>query len=422
MVTCKSDLAQGGSRSMQHANRRTDSGFAQPPAIQAGWGRVPELDALRALAAIAVMTYHLRSYWLPRAWVAVDLFFVLSGYFITSIALKYGENTGFLWTFYLRRALRILPVYLLTLLALSVLSPWLPQRCHFAGLPYHLVYMHTINRYGLVAIPEFSPYLLHTWTIAIEEQFYLVWPILLLFARRGQALLLGAAVATISVVARSGGIHWWTTLGRLDALALGGILAALLADRQCVLERIQQYRTGFCAAAGAGLATLILAAYGGGFPIEGPPKWPAMTVLASSVMWFGVVGLVVTHAGHPLLAFLRRPRLCFLGQMSYSLYLYHYVVFWIMRDYLYSVGIRGRSLAGDAASVLFVIGLSLLSFRYIELPLLRFKDRFHYGGPSSHNPSSSFLRRPRARIQILRAASALTPRRWPISANVSRSR
>ncbi len=57
-------------------------------AANSGWGRIPELDALRALAAIAVMTYHLRSSWLPRAWIAVDLFFVVSGYLITSIILK----------------------------------------------------------------------------------------------------------------------------------------------------------------------------------------------------------------------------------------------------------------------------------------------------------------------------------------------
>jgi peptidoglycan/LPS O-acetylase OafA/YrhL len=407
---------------MPSAILRSDSGAARSPAARSDWGRVLELDGLRALAAIAVMTYHLRSYWLPRAWPAVDLFFLLSGYLITSIILKYGSETGFIWTFYLRRGLRIIPVYVLTIAALAALSPWLPQRCNFAGLPYQLTYTHTLNRYGLLAIPEFSPYLLHTWTIGVEEQFYVLWPLLLLASGRRRVIAIGAVMLAISVVARSSGIHWWTTFGRLDALALGGMLAALVAERRAVLERIEPYRRGFGLAAAGGLATLVVAVFAGGFPTDGPPSWPATTVLASSVMWFGLVGLVVIHTGHPLLALLRRPRLCFLGQMSYSLYLYHYLVFWITRDYLFSRGIKGRSLVVDAVMLIVVIALALLSFRYIELPLLRFKDRFSYGRPWSWNAPSSLRRRSRARIQILRAASALIPRRSPISANVSRFR
>ncbi len=176
-------------RLMPGATARTDSGRAHAPAESTGWGRVPELDALRGLAAIAVLTYHLRSYWLPRAWIAVDLFFVVSGYLITSIILKHGRDVGFLGTFYLRRILRITPVYLLAIAALAVFDPLLPKRCDFAGLPFHLTYLHTLNRYGLTTIPEFSPYLLHTWTIAVEEQFYLLWPLLLWRAGAGACWL-----------------------------------------------------------------------------------------------------------------------------------------------------------------------------------------------------------------------------------------
>jgi peptidoglycan/LPS O-acetylase OafA/YrhL len=401
--------------------RKEPSGAHAHAAIS-GWGRVPELDALRALAAIAVMTYHLRSYWLPRAWIAVDLFFVTSGYLVTSIILKHGRGWGFLGTFYLRRLLRIMPVYLLVIALLAILDPMLPLRSNFAGLPFHLTYLHTLNRYGLTKIPEFSPYLLHTWTIAVEEQFYLLWPLLLLCAGRTRVLVFGIAATAISVAARSRGIHWWTTLGRLDPLALGAVLAAVLVDRHRVMANIKRYRTGFLLAAGGGLAALIAAVFSGGFPTDGPPAWPAATVLASSIMWFGLVGLVITHAGHPALAPLRRPRLCFLGQMSYSLYLYHLPVFWITRDYLFAIGIKGRSLWGDALQVVCVIALAMLSFRTIERPLLRLKDRFGYVGPSRLNASSSLRKRPRARVQILRAASALISRRRPICANVSRSR
>ncbi len=377
---------------MQSADIRRDPGPAFAPAAASGWGRVPELDALRALAAIAIMTYHLRSSWLPRAWIAVDLFFLLSGYLITSIILKHGRSAGFLGTFYLRRALRIMPVYLLTITALSVFSPLLPQRCNFAGLVYHLTYTHTINRYPGIAIPEFSPYLLHTWTIAVEEHFYLFWPLLLVSTGRRRVLALGTAMVTISVVARSAGIHWWTTVARLDALAMGGMLAALLADRCAVLERLQWYRRSFGLAAAGGLATLIAAVFAGVFPMHGPPGWAGTTVLASGAMWFGLVGLVVTHSGHPAMALLRRPRLCFMGQMSYSVYLYHLVVFWVAQDYCYSIGLHGRPLWSDAFLVLIVVGLAMLSFRYIELPLLRFKDRFGYVRPGAPAIATAMIR------------------------------
>jgi peptidoglycan/LPS O-acetylase OafA/YrhL len=333
------------------------------------------------------MTYHLRADWLPRAWIAVDLFLVVSGYLITSIILKYGRSRGFLGVFYVRRALRIMPVYALVIAVLAAFSPVLPQRCNFAGLPYHLTYMHTLNRYPSIAIPEFSPYLLHTWTIAVEEQFYLCWPLLTVAGGRMRVLGLGVALVVMSVLARLAGIHWWTTLGRLDALALGGVLAALFADRLAILKRMQAYRAGFAVSAAAGLATLVISAFEGGFPMHGPPPWSAITVLAASVMWFGLVGLVVMHTGHPVLRILRRPRICFLGQMSYSLYLYHLPIFWIAHDCLYARGITARPFWSQAVLVLIVVALGVLSFQYVELPLHRFKDRFRYGRLLRHGLS-----------------------------------
>ena len=98
--------------------------------------RVGELDSLRGFAAIAVMIFHAREAWLPFGWAAVDLFFVLSGYLITSIILRQGGRPGFLSSFYVRRGLRTWPIYYLLIAFLIVLSPVLPRAFEWPQLPF----------------------------------------------------------------------------------------------------------------------------------------------------------------------------------------------------------------------------------------------------------------------------------------------
>ncbi len=117
--------------------------------------RIPELDALRGLAALAIVVYHL---WVPQVTLlgtAVDLFFVLSGYLITSIILGQVDQPGFLGRFYARRALRIWPIYYLSLLALVALSPLLPGPSRLDGLPYYLTYTQRIPDYWFGDVPPF---------------------------------------------------------------------------------------------------------------------------------------------------------------------------------------------------------------------------------------------------------------------------
>ncbi len=147
--------------------------------------RVAELDALRGIAALMVLSLHLglgASYAVLAS--AVDLFFVLSGYLITRIILDHGTQTGFLARFYVRRSLRIWPIYYASILTLVLVNRWLPHRQAMDGLGNYLTYTQFIQHYWFGRPPWFSMYFAHTWTLAAEEQFYIFWPLL--------AVLLGA--------------------------------------------------------------------------------------------------------------------------------------------------------------------------------------------------------------------------------------
>ena len=158
------------------------------PAVAAGPEvRIPELDALRGIAAVVIVIFHSNVRRFPWGWAAVDLFFVLSGFLITGIVLRHGGSRGFLSRFYIRRALRIFPAYYLVVLGLVVFRNMLPRPVDPRGLIYELTYTQFLPYYWFAEAPRYSPYLGHTWTLAIEEQFYLVWPALILLAGRSRA-------------------------------------------------------------------------------------------------------------------------------------------------------------------------------------------------------------------------------------------
>ena len=216
-------------------------------------GRVVELDSVRALAALAVIIFHTNSTWLPFGWAAVDLFFVLSGYLITSIILRHGGSPGFLRSFYFRRGLRTWPIYYLLLLFLIVMAPVLKRPCIWSSLPHALTYTQGLTRIWQSAVDPFSPYVRHTWSLAIEEQFYLIWPALVLVAGRRRVVPLCLLCAGASVLARGQGI-WWDLCSRSDGLILGGLLAALHLDERWSTQprsacRLLSKAIRFCAVA-----------------------------------------------------------------------------------------------------------------------------------------------------------------------------
>jgi peptidoglycan/LPS O-acetylase OafA/YrhL len=363
--------------------------------------RIVELDGLRGLACLLVLVYHIMPHRIPLGWAAVDLFFVLSGYLITSIILKFSQEDHFLFHFYMRRGLRIWPAYFLTVLMVAAAVPFLPRPYVSAGLPYVMTYSHNLPLYWSGNAPVFSSYLEHVWSLALEEQFYTLWPLLLVLVGRRWVIPLSAALLLTSVLARICGFSWLLLLARGDGLVLGAILAAIPAIGEVRKRTTKGWQIIFGACGAVAVVYLAaLAATGGILPLV-TPRWPALTVLAVNLLGFGIVGLVLCRQGSPGLWPLRRPRLVRIGKLSYGLYMFHYVILCLSDDAAQGFGLGGRPFWREALTVIVIFGLAAISWRYFERPILALKDRFPYR-PSGQNE----LKGPHDASALAKAAGA----------------
>jgi peptidoglycan/LPS O-acetylase OafA/YrhL len=287
---------------------------------------IPELQGLRGLAVLAVVVYHCHprlqgtpfyraSLW---GWTGVTLFFVLSGFLITSILLESRNKKRYFRNFYGRRALRIWPVYLLILAACYARADWfvgLPPLRAIATAPWWAYLLFLQNLFHLVLPPAISP----TWSLAIEEQYYFVWaPIVRLLTRPWMLVTVLTAALIASPIFRMSHFGWITpthTLTHLDGIAMGSLLA--IGMHTIALSR----RTWLT----LGLAGMILG-------IPAALTIAGGTAFLDSALTLGFGGAVLasiasTGARNPLNLLLRRAPLAFYGRISYGMYMSHIMVF-----------------------------------------------------------------------------------------------
>jgi peptidoglycan/LPS O-acetylase OafA/YrhL len=351
--------------------------------------RIPELDALRAIAASAILVFHLSPAAFPPGWTGVDLFFVLSGYLITTILISHPPSPRFVLSFYARRALRIWPIYYLGLVFLVLINRWLPRPYSLEALPYFLTYTQNAPLYWTSKLPAFNPAYDHTWTLAIEEQYYVLWPVVLTLGRRWLPLLcLGtAAVAYFGRYGFQLYFVWPIVLGpfpervllsRCDGFALGGLLAWLFRS-----PRVSRPARSWLLWLSLAVAGVYL---GRGIAEGGPsflglptPANPALTILMVELFFFGLVGLVLHHAGHAALAPLRWPWLCKIGVISYGIYLYHYPVYWALDGFgQKAIMLYDQPWTVRVLKVALTLAIAWVSWHVIERPFLKLKDRVPY--------------------------------------------
>jgi peptidoglycan/LPS O-acetylase OafA/YrhL len=357
-------------------------------ATERGIRYIPAIDGLRAVAVIAVMLYHLGFNWIPGGFLGVDLFFVISGYVITRLLLDSIQRSGGLdlRAFYGARIRRLLPPLVFMIITTTiVVGFWAPDTMRrflgdtpfalFGGMNWWLVFRET-DYFEAIGRP---PLLQHTWSLGVEAQFYLVWPLILLLVLRyfgknkipGAALLIaafsGIALLVVSLqidaanTSKISHVYFGT-----DTHSIGLFLGAALAVswipqnlQETVTRKAQDFIDGIGIVGFLGIIAAFL------FIDESDP-----TLYKIAFPLAGICGCaILTSIVHPASRFapiLSSKPFVWIGERSYAIYLWHWVVFQVTRpDY----DLEGSQWALYTLRVLIVFALADISLRLVELPV-----------------------------------------------------
>lgn len=346
---------------------------------------MPGLDGVRAVAVIAIIIYHLNPQWLSGGFLGVDTFFVISGYLITSLLLTEYHNTGKieLMSFWLRRVKRLIPAVLFLVMGVIVLSLiFMPTEIQKVRADSIAAIFYVSNWWYIMQnVDYFEQFavqpLKHLWSLAIEEQFYLVFPIVLLsllsFIRRLKSIrIIFLILLVISMIAmmvlyvpnENVARVYFGTDTRIQTLLMGVLLALVWPPFQLKAKVNRQMRTMIDTAGVVGLAILFICF-----------KFVSET---NSILYYGgfflistVTLLVIASSVHPsgyFAKFLGNKVFTFIGSRSYSLYLWHYPII---------VLIHHQFVQGQIPPLVYVVEILLMvlmaefSYKFIEQPFRR---------------------------------------------------
>ena len=359
----------------------------KPVSGKVGVRHISSIDGLRAIAVAAVVLYHLGISWIPGGFLGVDLFFVISGYVITRLILDSINQSSALdlRAFYAARLRRIYPGFIFMVICTIIfIGVWAPEaiKRFLTDLPYALT--GSINWYLVARNQDYfetigrPPLLQHTWSLAVELQFYLIWPIILLtvlkyFGKKNVARI-ALAIAIISGVTlfivslsldqanakQISHIYFGTDTHSLG-LFLGSALAVSWIPQNlsaAITKRAQDVIDGIGVVGLLGLISVFLFIdqsnanlYRIAFPLAGI---------------FGC--LVIISLVHPASRFapiISTAPFRWVGQRSYGIYIWHWVIFQVTRP---SVDLSGQTWALYLARVLLVLALADISLRWVEIP------------------------------------------------------
>jgi peptidoglycan/LPS O-acetylase OafA/YrhL len=373
---------------------------AQPPIVSpdrsnvlSGW--LPPLDGIRGLAVVMVIMFHgsvglARHNLLERAlysvfglgWTGVDLFFVLSGFLITGILMNSREAENYFSSFYMRRILRIFPVYYLSLAVVFVLLPLIapndmpPIASGLERAGYLFYAQNWIHRTAFALTG-------HYWSLAVEEQFYLIWPLIIAsFApKRILQIIIGACAFSIllrfALIAQKADLQTiiWNTFARMDSLLIGAACSIALQSRP-VVERLRRYTWW--------LWCMPVITLGGLRLISGPfdqtvplVQGIGFTIIALSYAGFIVAAVLTMGSRSMIQQFLTSRFMRGLGKYSYAAYIWHVAVgrftWWCELTLLH----RGLPpLVNIPLVLLITLAVSMCTYALVERPILTFKRYF----------------------------------------------
>lgn len=374
------------------------SADAAPPAPEAAtaasvWsGHIPALDGIRGLGILLVLVYHYASSanvlgietpilaLAGIGWSGVDLFFVLSGFLITGILYDSKGKEKYFRNFYARRTLRIFPLYYAAAFAIILLDAiWRYDLLGGANPLWIIFYGGNFQ----MALEGGGSILDHFWSLAIEEQFYLVWPMVVLALSRKKLMMVAAAMIVIAPLFRAALVMndapslavYVLTPARMDSLAMGALIALAIRGPKGIEALVPwAWAAGLTALAGFVAIVGVRQTFYSGDPV-------ILTAGLSLLLVFYGGLLILSLTFRPLTSVMELPIMRWFGRYSYGLYVFHPIVNMIL---LHSPLTEQFGEMNDVKAAMLLVlaftlcmGMAILSFRFFEAPLLRLKSRFH---------------------------------------------
>lgn len=346
---------------------------------------IPKLDGLRFFAIAPVILFHLNIPGFSLGWTGVQLFFVISGFLITTILIKTKENPRYFSNFYFRRILRIFPIYYLCFFFLWVVA-YFSNKLGDSNYFFFYIqnYLIGVNKFD-VSFPAFN----HTWSLAIEEQFYLLWPMIVYFFSKRNLLIICISLFILSFLSRfvllrvfhyeNPFIVYMTLPSQIDCLVSGAIIAILVGENQ-VKKRILNYFL-----LGSFLLIVITVTMTGisnywdvnYYILKKPINLLLNSLLA---IFFGsCVVYVLLNNNKNFLNFLNNSILIHLGKISYGLYLYHFIVLTLFPILLAKYNFKmPNDLSKNIVELMLIYLISSFSYHFIESKFLLLKKKFVY--------------------------------------------
>ncbi len=350
---------------------------------------LPYLDGIRGIAIILVLLYHcFFDFGVTRiGWVGVNLFFILSGYLITNILLQTKQDKHYFRNFFIRRSLRIFPLYYLFLIVvfflLSVFTPYLTG--DFDYYAHHQLWFWLYAQNWLYALDGFPDnfFLHHLWSLAVEEQFYLFWPLIVYFfsARSliyvNVILIITANFFRFYLGERLGFVfpfQYVHLFSCMDALLWGAVLANLKFLK--ILQKFKKFIPFIFLISGFVIAVFIIQKKSLFFE-QLIPLFPVINIFFASILYFAIVDFKFSHQFERFLSF---KTFTWFGKFSYGIYIYHYPIYLALLNGLsYFAILNSNALIVKALTGVFAVTLSLIiayfSYHLFEKRFLLLKDK-----------------------------------------------
>jgi peptidoglycan/LPS O-acetylase OafA/YrhL len=346
---------------------------------------IPHLDGLRGIAVLAVIVSHFFKfiYIFNIGWVGVDLFFVLSGFLITTNLYASKTENHYFYNFYIKRFLRIFPVYYLILILLFIIYPLLHLDIvkEYAYLQKNQAWFWVYMQNWLFSIKGWPPTILlsHFWSLAIEEQYYIVWPfiVLSLSARNISivCILLFCTSMLLRYIFPELPFAYMSTITRLEGLTFGAFIAVAVAPNLALFEKYKYILFGY-------FIVVAVFYFHIGLPVLVTNSKMAR---AGYSIWPAIFGLILIFSFFPksgrLRWFLQRRFLIYTGRISYGLYCYSMILFVIGKDYFmdFLKPYAGNALLSKTVTGFVFVFLSYAtahaSYHLFEKRLLKLKSK-----------------------------------------------